>query len=139
AKVGVADSGPAFVVISSEAPDAPAEIDRETVRVGAGYSVPRLVKRLAAAGLSGIEFAEGIPGSVGGCVRMNAGWHEGMFGGAVASFTAISRQGRLEEIAKGPQTFAYRGSPGLGDRFVAAATLRLFPSAPVRVRGRRIA
>src|SRR5207245_8361657 len=107
AKVGVADSGPAFVVISSEAPDAPAQIAQETVRVGAGYSVPKLVKRLAAAGLSGIEFAEGIPGSVGGCVRMNAGWHEGMFGGAVASFTAISCRGEIEQTPAGPGTFAY--------------------------------
>src|SRR5437899_2960877 len=132
----VADEGPSFVVISSEALAAPPQIDRETVRVGAGYSVPKLVKRAAAAGLSGIEFAEGIPGSVGGCVRMNAGWHEGLFGNAVASLTAISRQGRIEEVTAVAGTFAYRRSPGLGDRFIAAATLRLLPDDPSRVRER---
>ncbi len=132
----VADEGPSFVVISSEALQAEPLIEREIVHAGAGYSVPRLAKRAAAAGLSGIEFAEGIPGSVGGCVRMNAGWHEGMFGNAVASLTTISRQGTIEEIEAGPATFAYRASPGVGDRFIAAATLRLLPDDPARVRDR---
>ncbi|MFQ5877380.1 MAG: UDP-N-acetylmuramate dehydrogenase [Acidobacteriota bacterium] len=129
----VADEGPSFVVIASEAMSAPPRIDRDTVRVGAGYSVPRLVKRLTRAGLSGLEFAEGIPGSVGGCVRMNAGWHEGSFGRAVASLTTVSRQGLLEETPCGPATFAYRSSPGLHGRFVARATLRLAPDDPARV------
>jgi len=132
----VADEGPSFVVISSEDLDAEPVIEKETVRVGAGYPVPRLVKRAASAGLSGIEFAEGIPGSAGGCVRMNAGWHEGMFGDAVASFTAISRQGQIDEVEAGPGSFEYRRSPGVGDRFVAAATLRLTPDDPARVRER---
>jgi UDP-N-acetylmuramate dehydrogenase len=129
----VADEGPSFVVISSETLDAEPRIEKDRVHVGAGYPVPRLVKRTASAGLSGIEFAEGIPGSVGGCVRMNAGWHEGMFGSAVFSFTAISRQGQIEEVVAGPGTFEYRGSPGVGDRFVAEATLRLTPHDPARV------
>jgi UDP-N-acetylmuramate dehydrogenase len=132
----VADEGPSFVVISSEGLDDEPRIEKEMVRVGAGYAVPRLVKRSAAAGLSGIEFAEGIPGSVGGCVRMNAGWHEGTFGSAVFSFTAISRQGQIEEVEAGPGTFEYRRSPGVGDRFVAAATLRLRPDDPARLRER---
>ena len=132
----VADAGPSFVVISSEGLDQAPEISRETVRVGAGYPVPKLAKRVAAAGLSGIEFAEGIPGSVGGCVRMNAGWHEGMFGDAVSSFLAVSRHGEIEEIISGPGTFEYRRSPGVGDRFVAAATLRLTPDDPARVKER---
>jgi len=132
----VADAGPSFVVISSEGLDQAPEISRETVRVGAGYPVPKLAKRVAAAGLSGIEFAEGIPGSVGGCVRMNAGWHEGMFGDAVSSLLTVSRHGEIEEIISGPGTFEYRRSPGVGDRFVAAATLSLTPDDPARVKER---
>lgn len=132
----VADAGPSFVVIAAEALAAEPRIDRDRVTVGAGYPVPRLAKRLAAAGLSGIEFAEGIPGSVGGCVRMNAGWHEGMFGNAVESFLAVDRRGTVETIAARPGTFVYRGSPGLGDRFVAEATLRLTPDDPERIRER---
>jgi len=132
----VADEGPSFVVISSEGLVDEPPVERETVRAGAGVMVPRLAKRVAAAGLSGIEFAEGIPGSVGGCVRMNAGWHEGMFGNAVASITTVSRRGLVEEIPKGPGTFVYRGSPGIGDRFVTEAKLSLVPDDPERVRAR---
>ncbi len=123
----VADSGPSFVVISTGRLGGEPEIHQDTVRVGAGYSVPKLVKRAAAAGLAGIEFAEGIPASVGGAIKMNAGWHEGMFGNAVASFVAVGRDGRVEEVRPGPGTFGYRRSPGLGDRCVVAATLRLQP------------
>jgi UDP-N-acetylmuramate dehydrogenase len=132
----VADAGPSFVVVASEDLAAEPVIEKETVRAGAGCSVPRLVKRLAREGLSGLEFAEGIPGSVGGCVRMNAGWHEGAFGQAVVSVTTVTRQGEVAEVRTAPDTFAYRGSPGLEGRFVAAATLRLTPDDPERVAGR---
>jgi UDP-N-acetylmuramate dehydrogenase len=132
----VADAGPSFAVIATEwLADDPA-IAKETVRVAAGYSVPKLVKRVQAAGLAGIEFAEGIPASVGGAVRMNAGWHEGMFGRAVASITAVTRQGTIETIAVTGDTFGYRCSPGLGDRCVVEADLRLIPDDPKRVQDR---
>jgi UDP-N-acetylmuramate dehydrogenase len=132
----VSDSGPSFVVIAAEGLNAAPRITRDTVHVGAGYSVPKLVKRLVRAGLSGLEFAEGIPGSVGGCIRMNAGWHEGAFGQAVESATLVSRTGRIDEYRCAPESFAYRSSPGIGDRFVAAATLRLTPDDPVQVEAR---
>jgi UDP-N-acetylmuramate dehydrogenase len=51
------------------------EIDGEQVTVGGGYSVVRLATGISKKGLSGLEFAAGIPGSVGGAVYMNAGAH----------------------------------------------------------------
>jgi UDP-N-acetylmuramate dehydrogenase len=132
----VSDSGPSFVVIAAEGLNNEPRITRGTVHVGAGFSVPKLVKRLARAGLSGLEFAEGIPGSVGGCVRMNAGWHDGAFGQAVEAITLVSREGLIDEYRCGPGSFAYRSSPGIGDRFVAAATLRLTPDDQARVEER---
>jgi len=72
-------------------------------------------------------------------VRMNAGWHEGMFGQAVVSITTIARQGVIEEITAGTGTFAYRASPGLGTRLVVAATLRLSPDDPARIQERVLA
>jgi UDP-N-acetylmuramate dehydrogenase len=129
----VADAGPSFVVVSSERLSGEPRIEGDRVTVGSGYSVPRLVQILRKAGLAGLEFAEGIPGSVGGAVRMNAGWHEGEFGGSVAAIQVVTRTGAIEEIAAGPGTFAYRRSPGLGDRFVAGAVLRLTPDDPERI------
>jgi len=129
----VADSGPSFVVVSSERLGAEPRLEGDQVYAGAGYSVPRLVQRLQKAGLTGLEFAEGIPGTVGGATRMNAGWHEGEFGRAVVSLFTVTRAGTVEEIAAGPDTFAYRRSPGVGERFVAGATLRLVPDDPARI------
>jgi UDP-N-acetylmuramate dehydrogenase len=129
----VADSGPSFVVVTSEALAAEPRISGGTVVAGAGFPAPRLVTRLVKAGLSGLEFAEGIPGSVGGCVRMNAGWHEGSFGQAVTSVTCISRRGDLSEVRVLPGTFAYRSSPGLEGRFIVEATLSLVPRDPAQV------
>ena len=50
-------------------------IDDSTVRAGGAVPLPVLARRTAAAGRAGLEFFVGIPGSVGGAVRMNAGGH----------------------------------------------------------------
>jgi len=129
----VADEGPSFVVVSSERLAGEPRIAGDRVVAGAGFPLPRLVTRLQKAGLGGLEFAEGIPGSVGGAARMNAGWHEGEFGARVASLLLVDRDGSTETVTTGPGTFAYRRSPGIGDRFVAEATLRLEPGDPARI------
>jgi UDP-N-acetylmuramate dehydrogenase len=51
------------------------ELEGTTVRVGAAASLPVVARTTAAAGLRGFEWAVGVPGSVGGAVRMNAGGH----------------------------------------------------------------
>jgi UDP-N-acetylmuramate dehydrogenase len=129
----VADAGPSFVVVATEHLAGEPVVAGDTVRAGAGYPVPRLVQRLQKAGLTGLEFAEGIPGSVGGAVRMNAGWHEGEFGSTVASLETVTRAGTIQTIAAEAGTFAYRRSPGLGDRIVTSALLTLRPDDPARV------
>ena len=57
----------------------------ERVRAGAGALLPVLARRSAAAGLSGLEWAVGVPGSVGGAVRMNAGGHGSDISASLAS------------------------------------------------------
>jgi len=137
----VVDEGPSLVVIATTRLSIEPRIEGDTAVAAAGFPVPRLVNRLQRAGLSGLEFAEGIPGSVGGAVRMNAGWHEGEFGHSVVSLVVVGRDGAIDSIAAGPGTFAYRRSPGVGDRIVAEATLRLTPDDPAliaeRMRGFR--
>jgi UDP-N-acetylmuramate dehydrogenase len=78
----VADEGFAGVAILLEGPLADLEIvadptdpDDGTVLAGAGVKLPVLARQAAAAGWGGVEFFAGIPGSVGGAVRMNAGGH----------------------------------------------------------------
>lgn len=76
----VADSGFAGLAISTA--ELPAEIEFETapdgavlVTAGGGVPLPVLARRTVAAGLAGFEWAVGVPGSLGGAVRMNAGGH----------------------------------------------------------------
>jgi UDP-N-acetylmuramate dehydrogenase len=65
------------------------------VRAGAAVSLPVLARRTAAAGLTGLEWAVGVPGSVGGAIRMNAGGH-----GAETS-DVLERAG-LTDLSGGP-------------------------------------
>jgi len=129
----VADKGPSFVVVSCAGLGDVPVVKAERVRAAAGFSVPRLTQRLQKAGLAGLEFAEGIPGSVGGAVRMNAGWHEGEFGPHVRSLTVVTRRGEIASLDCGPEFFAYRSCAGLGDRVVAEATLELDPDDPAKI------
>jgi UDP-N-acetylmuramate dehydrogenase len=73
----VADSGFAGValVLTGEFEAIGVDIERGVVHAGAAVALPVLARRAAAAGLAGLEFFVGIPGSVGGAVRMNAGGH----------------------------------------------------------------
>ncbi len=107
------------------------------VEVGAGASFPSVARKTAAAGLEGLEFGAGIPGTVGGAVTMNAGWHEYEIGNFVESVeyldsvrgtVVLDRQG----CRFGYRTSAFRGRSGV----VLQATLRLTPSDPSTIRTR---
>ena len=71
----VADAGfPGLAVLLGEG-FATIDIEGTTVRAGGAVALPVLARRTAAAGLTGFEWAVGVPGSLGGAVRMNAGGH----------------------------------------------------------------
>ncbi len=73
----VADAGFAGIAVSVARLADEIEIDTAAARVtaGGGVALPVLARRTAAAGLTGFEWAVGVPGSIGGAVRMNAGGH----------------------------------------------------------------
>ena len=71
----VADEGFDGVAVALADAFADIEIEGSRVRAGGATSLPVLARRTAAAGLTGLEWAVGVPGSVGGAVRMNAGGH----------------------------------------------------------------
>ena len=71
----VADSGFPGLVLTLGDLFTTIEVDGTTVRAGGAVSLPVLARRTAAAALTGLEWAVGVPGSVGGGVRMNAGGH----------------------------------------------------------------
>ena len=102
-------------------------VDGNVVSVGAGLSLPRLSKTMSRQGLSGVEFALGIPGSVGGALIMNAGAWGSSFGDVVTDVTVMNDSGELVNLSHAEAAFEYRHS-GLDTYFcVTGATLELEP------------
>jgi UDP-N-acetylmuramate dehydrogenase len=71
----VADAGFMGLAVALGEGFATIDVDGTRVRAGGAVSLPVLARQTAAAGLTGLEWAVGVPGSVGGAVRMNAGGH----------------------------------------------------------------
>lgn len=123
----VSDAGFSGIAIRLIGELAQLTIDGNIVTVGAGVSLPRLSKAMSRRGLSGVEFALGIPGSVGGALIMNAGAWGSSFGDVVTNVTVMHDTGALAELSHAEARFEYRHST-LGDYFcVTGATLSLEP------------
>src|SRR5258708_7432442 len=86
-----------YVILSLKGLKADPIFDGDRVSVSAGYSLPRLCIEAARRGLSGIEGLNGIPGTVGGALWMNAGAY-GQEIGTVVDTVRVARGGRVIEI-----------------------------------------
>jgi UDP-N-acetylmuramate dehydrogenase len=129
----VSDAGYRGVVVSLA--DLPGEVgvEEDRIRVGAGARLPVLVNRLTRLGLAGLEWAEGIPGTVGGSIRMNAGAFKESMQSSVREVTLLDRHGRVERVAVAPTDFIYRGAPFVGERAVVEAVLQLARRTPEEI------
>jgi UDP-N-acetylmuramate dehydrogenase len=78
------------------------------ISVGAAYAVTQLVREAARKGYTGLEFAEGIPGTVGGALYMNAGAYGSEFEKVVAGVEGMTRAGQALRLARAQLTFSYR-------------------------------
>jgi UDP-N-acetylmuramate dehydrogenase len=107
----VSDRGFAGVALSLAGALEDLDIDHRSARAraGGGLALPVLARRTAAAGVAGLEFYVGIPGSVGGAVRMNAGGH-----GAETVDVIVSA--RVADLADGSVRELDRADLGLGYR-----------------------
>ncbi|MBR1496621.1 MAG: UDP-N-acetylmuramate dehydrogenase [Oscillospiraceae bacterium] len=107
----------------------------ETLRAGAGLSLARLAGAARDWGLAGLEFAHGIPGSLGGAVLMNAGAYGGEMKDAVVSVSYLDERGERRETEE--PGFAYRRSRfSGGGEIVLGAALRLEPGDPAEISAR---
>jgi UDP-N-acetylmuramate dehydrogenase len=96
-------------------------IEGTEVVAGAALSLPVLARRTAAAGLGGLEWAVGVPGSVGGAIRMNAGGHGSDTATTLVAYRWVDlRRGTVEEAPADRLGFGYRHS-GLGPTEVVVA------------------
>ncbi len=107
--------------------------------VGAGYSFSLLGSQTARKGWAGLEFASGIPGSVGGAVYMNAGANGGETFQYLTEVTYVNEQGKLEVLPKGKLQWGYRMSSFQHLKgAIAAAKFHLIPSGEARARQLKI-
>ena len=90
----------------------------ETVYAEAGASFTALSLEMCKKGLSGLEFAYGIPGSVGGAVYMNAGAYGGECCNAVKSVKALDKNGNVVTLSNAECDFSYRHSIFHNDEYV---------------------
>src|SRR4051795_8108279 len=124
----VADAGFAGLAVVLGEAFASVDIDGTTVRAGGASSLPVVARRTAAAGLTGFEWAVGVPGSVGGAVRMNAGGHG-------SDMAATLRRVRVVDLGAGEDGWVpadqlelrYRHSRLRAGDVVVAAELELRP------------
>lgn len=84
------------------------EWDDQRVKVEAGYSLIRLAQEAGERGLSGLEFACGIPGTLGGAVIMNAGAHGGQISNLLTKVRVLTKAGEIVEFKRDQLYFAYR-------------------------------
>lgn len=86
------------------------EIEADRVHVGAGFSFSHLGVKTARQGLSGLEFASGIPATVGGAIFMNAGANGFETADYLTQVTFVHENGEIETFSKDALTFSYRSS-----------------------------
>jgi len=96
----------------------------ETVRAGAGADLPKLIRATLKRGLVGLEVLAGIPGTVGGAVRMNAGGRGGEIGEFIRDVRVLDPKGQLVTRTASEVGFAYRHT-ALDDCIVLGVTLAL--------------
>lgn len=85
-------------------------VDGELMRVQAGALLSSAAAQAAQHSLSGLEFAAGIPGSVGGAVVMNAGAYDGEMSQIIESVTVLNEQGGQMVLDRDTMEFGYRTS-----------------------------
>lgn len=81
-----------------------------TVTAKAGAMLIRVAKEAGKAGLTGLEFASGIPGTIGGAMVMNAGAYGGEMKDVVTSVTVLTDAGEIKTLGSSEMNFRYRGS-----------------------------
>lgn len=83
-------------------------VDGNVMTFGSGISLAMASKKAASLSLSGMEFAVGIPGTIGGAVYMNAGAYDGEMAKVVTSVRVMDREGKISELKASELAFAYR-------------------------------
>jgi UDP-N-acetylmuramate dehydrogenase len=108
-------------------------VENDLVTADAGYPMAQLAYQTASKCLSGLEFAVGIPGSIGGVVRMNAGAHQHTISEVVHSVRLIREGGRIIDVNQQELRFTYRSSAIPKDAIISTVSLKLRADASAKI------
>lgn len=133
----VSDQGLDRLVVSTAAMNR-LEGTGTTIEAAAGVPLARLADFARKQGLAGLEFAHGIPGTVGGAMCMNAGAYGGEMAQVVQRVTILDPAGGVKALSGEEMEFGYRRSilTGHPDWVVLSAVFALAPGDPAAIRGR---
>ena len=106
--------------------DLPKHSEKSVVIVGSAVALPVMARRTAGAGLCGFEWAVGVPGTIGGAIKMNAGGHGSDIDESLVSVRMFSSSsGQVREMEKSDLGLRFRGSSIADDDIVIDATFQL--------------
>ncbi|MEO6317712.1 MAG: UDP-N-acetylmuramate dehydrogenase [Acidimicrobiales bacterium] len=129
----VADAGFAGLAVVLGERYAQVHIDHSDVVAGAGALLPVVARRSVTAGLTGFEWAVGVPGSIGGAVRMNAGGHGSDMAASLAGVRVMDlRSGEDGWVPATALQLGYRSSSVTSHQLVVEARLSLRPGDVAR-------
>lgn len=112
-----------------------AQVDGTCIRAESGILLSRLAVLARDSGLTGLEFAHGIPGSLGGAVTMNAGAYDGEMAQVVTAVTFLTQDGEIRETNE--FDFSYRHSAfSDGSRLILSAAMQLQRGDETSIRAR---
>lgn len=114
----------------------PSQGNKVIARAQAGVSLTRLSGLAMRRGLSGLEFAYGIPGTLGGALVMNAGTREGEMKDVTVSVTAVTKDGAVKKLSGGECGFSYRSSGFAEGDVIVECELALACGDPTRIHER---
>ncbi|MFN5271377.1 MAG: UDP-N-acetylmuramate dehydrogenase [Hyphomonadaceae bacterium] len=110
--------------------------DGLTVTAGAACLDASVAKKAAEAGIAGLEFYRGVPGTIGGALRMNAGCYESETKDVLVSCVAYDRAGQRHEISCADMGFTYRHTTAPADLIFVSATFQGTADDPAAILAR---
>lgn len=99
-------------------------VNRCEIHAGAGVRLKQVASAARNAGIGGLEWMEGIPGNVGGCLRMNAGAMGSETFQNIVSVQVVNVRGQFETLRPNQMQICYRDVPTLSDRYAVSALFR---------------
>lgn len=127
----VSDKGFDGVVIHVAGGISDVQVNGNNIIAGAGANLSAIAKAALDAGLGGLEFASGIPGSLGGAIYMNAGAYGGEIKDVCTEVTLLDEAGNICKVKASDMEFSYRHSAAMDKGYIiCGATFSLQPKDP---------